>query len=161
MLFRSRRDSSDRKSGSRNHDYAVLTTSPGCSYPRNAVLRMWPTTLAGRQLKTGQAVKLGGYPSDTRFDGMTGLNMWRTRGQLRSSAGEPKLLRTTGFVAQGMSGAPVWRSYGRNSPCGRSQCVVGLLTECAVNSKGQCKLGDSARRAIRITPAVRKAINNH
>ena len=156
-----RRNGSDRKFGSRNHDYAVLTTASGCSYPQNAVLRMWPTTLSGGQLRTGQGLKLGGYPADPRFDGMTGLNLWRTRGQLQSPAGEAKLLRTTGFVAQGMSGGPLWRSYGRNSPCGRAQCIIGVLTECAINSKDLCKLGDSVRRAVRITPAVRKAIRNH
>jgi hypothetical protein len=35
---------------------------------------------------------------------------------------------------------------------------VGILTECAVNGRGQCRLGDSLRRAIRITPSVKAAI---
>jgi hypothetical protein len=37
--------------------------------------------------------------------------------------------------------------------------VVGILTECAVNSRGQCKLGDSLRRAVRITPEVKESID--
>ncbi|MFV2064425.1 MAG: serine protease, partial [Chloroflexota bacterium] len=156
-----RRDSSDRKFGSPAHDYAVLTTSRGCSYPRNSVLRMWPTTLSGGELKTGNVVKFAGYPLDPRFARMNGLNLWRTRGKIQSSRGDAKLLRMTGFVARGMSGGPVWRSFKNNSPCGRSECMVGLITECAVNSKGLCKLGDSVRRAVRITPAVKRAIRNH
>jgi len=156
-----KRDSSDRKFGSPAHDYAVLTTSAGCSYPRNSAMRLWGTTLLGGQLKIGNPVKLAGYPADPRFERMNGLNLWRTRGKVQSSGGDPKLLRTTGFVARGMSGGPVWRSFKNNSPCGRSECVVGVLTECAVNPRGLCKLGDSARRAVRITPAVKRAIRNH
>jgi V8-like Glu-specific endopeptidase len=156
-----RADARDRVFGSRKHDFAVLTTPASCSYPSNAILRMWPTTLPGRQLKTGNAVKLAGYPSDRRYEGMNGLNLWRTSGKLLSSQGEPKLLRLTGLVAQGMSGGPVWRNFNKKSPCGLKQCVVGVLTECAVNDNGLCKKGDSVRRAIRITPAVRKALRNH
>ena len=57
-----------------------------------------------------------------------------------------------------MSGAPVWRSFGTNSPCGRSQCVVGIVTECEVNAKGLCKTGDSDRLSVRITPQVKQSI---
>lgn len=156
-----RSGASDSKFGSRAHDYAVLTTSADCSYPQNAKMRMWATTLAGRELRTGNAIKIGGYPSDPRFEGMNGLNLWRTRGDLTASGSDGALLNMTGFVAQGMSGGPVWRSFGRNSPCGRKQCVIGVATECSVNSKGLCKLGDSVRRAIRISPSVKKAIRNH
>ena len=92
---------------------------------------------------------------------MSGLNQFRTRGKLQPTGADARLLRTTGFVAQGMSGGPVWRTFGQRSPCGRTECVVGVLTECAVNTGGLCKLGDSVRRAVRITPAVRKAIRNH
>lgn len=155
-----RRDAADRVFGSRAHDYAVLTTSPGCSYPRSAILRMLATTVAGRQLRTEQRIGLAGYPADPRFRDMTGLNLWRTRGRLQPSL-ERAILRTTGFVASGMSGGPVWRSYGTASPCGRTRCVVGILTECSVNVRGLCRLGDSPRRAVRITPAVKRAIRNH
>ena len=156
-----RSSATDRRYGSPAHDYAVLTTSAECAYPASAVLRLWPTTRAKGQLSTGDVVKLGGYPSDPRFERMTGLNLWRTRGRLQPSGADGRILRTTGFVAQGMSGGPIWRTFPRRSPCGQSECVVGVLTECAVNSTGLCKLGDSERRAVRITPAVRKAIRNH
>jgi V8-like Glu-specific endopeptidase len=156
-----RRDRADRAFGSRAHDYAVLTTGPGCVYPRNAIMRLWPTARAGAQLKAGNVVKLAGYPADSRFDRMNGLNLWRTRGKLLVGGSDPRLLWTTGFVAQGMSGGPVWRSFTRSSPCGRSECVVGVITECSVNARGLCKLGDSPRRAVRITPNVARAIRNH
>jgi V8-like Glu-specific endopeptidase len=156
-----RRDRRDRVFGSRAHDYAVLTTKAGCSYPRNAVMKLQTTTLAGGELPAGKRIKMAGYPADPRFSGMNGLNLWRTRGRLRSSGGDTRMLYTTGFVARGMSGAPMWRTYGEASPCGRSQCVVGILTECAVNSRGLCKLGDSTRRGVRITPTVRRIIRNH
>jgi len=148
----------DRLFGSRAHDYAVLTTTPDCKYPRSAALRLWPTTPADGELPVGSAIKLVGYPADSRFSDMTGLNLWRSRGRVKPGSNDPRLIDTTGFVAQGMSGGPIWASFEEDSPCGRSQCVVGILTECAVNARGQCKLGDSLRRAVRITPEVRKAI---
>jgi hypothetical protein len=36
-----------------------------------------------------------------------------------------------------------------------------MITECAVNGRGLCRLGDSARRAVRITTGVRQAIRKH
>lgn len=156
-----RTNAADRRYGSPAHDFAVLTTAADCAYPRNAVLRLWPTTRSRGQLSTGDVVKLGGYPADPRFEQMTGLNLWRTRGRLQPSGADARLLRTSGFVAQGMSGGPIWRTFGRRSPCGKTECVVGVLTECAVNTSGLCKLGTSPRRAVRITPAVRKAIRRH
>ena len=149
----------DRLYGSRAHDYAVLTTTPDCVYPRSAALRLWATTPADGELPAGSGIKLVGYPADARFSDMTGLNLWRSRGQVRSGDNDPRLIDTTGFVAQGMSGGPIWAAFGAGSPCGRSQCVVGILTECAVNARGQCKLGDSLRRAVRITPEVRAALD--
>ncbi len=98
--------------------------------------------------------KLSGYPADSRFTGMNGLNLWKTQGKLRAAGSDPRLLNTTGFVAQDMSGGPVWRSFGSSSPCGRAQCVIGILTECEVNGKAQCKTGDSIRRAVRGAVAV-------
>jgi hypothetical protein len=68
------------------------------------------------------------------------------------------MLKTSGFVAQGMSGAPVWRTFGKDSPCGRTQCVVAIVTECEVNKKGLCKRGDRDLLAVRITPTVKEAI---
>lgn len=156
-----RSDASDRSFGSPAHDYAVLTTAPGCAYPRSAVLGLWPTTRSGGQLETGDTVKLDGYPADPRFERMTGLNLWRTRGRVQPTGADAALLSTSGFVAQGMSGGPVWRTFPTDSPCGKNDCVIGVLTECAVNESGLCKLGESVRRAVRITPAVRKAIRNH
>jgi V8-like Glu-specific endopeptidase len=103
-------------------------------------------------------VRTAGYPADPRFQGMTGLNMWRTEGRVRPVRFEIRQLRFTGFVAAGMSGAPVWRSFSKNSPCGRKQCVVGIVTECAINSKGLCKLGLSERLSVRITPQVKRVI---
>ena len=91
---------------------------------------------------------------------MTGLNLWRTEGRLRPNGRDTRLINTTGFVAQGMSGAPVWRSYRTDSPCGRAQCVIAILTECEVNAKGLCKTGDSTRRAIRITPNVKRILRS-
>jgi hypothetical protein len=156
-----KRGRTDRTFGSRAHDYAVLTTKAGCSYPRGAVMQLQTTTLSGGELPVGKRIKMAGYPADPRFSGMNGLNLWRTRGRLKSSGGDGRMLYTSGFVARGMSGGPMWRAYGSGSPCGKAQCVVGILTECAVNGKGLCKLGDSTRRGVRITPAVRKAIRNH
>jgi V8-like Glu-specific endopeptidase len=154
-----KRDSSDRVFGSRAHDYAVLTTKAGCSYPRNAVMRLWATEAYDGQLATGRKVKVGGYPADPRIDGMNAFNLWRTNGEIWPVIPEDlRLLSVNAFVAQGMSGAPVWRSFRRDSPCGRSQCVVGIVVECEVNSKGLCRKGDSSRLAVRITPQVKQAI---
>jgi V8-like Glu-specific endopeptidase len=146
--------------GDRDHDYAVLTVPASCRYPRDAVLPMWATSAGDGQLRTGRQTRLAGYPADPRFSGMNGLNLWRSQGRLLSSS-DPALLSVTGFVAQGMSGAPVWRSFGSGSPCGRSQCVIGLITECVVNARGLCKMGDSPRRAVRITPQVKATIRDH
>lgn len=151
----------DRDFGSRAHDYAVLTTTPDCVYPWNAVLKLWATKASSQKLVPGRLVKMAGYPADPRFAFMNGLNLWRTSGEVLPNGTDGRLLRVTGFVASGVSGAPVWRSFGRNSPCGATHCVVGIVTECAINSKGQCKLGDSPRVAVRITPTVRDKIRNH
>lgn len=156
-----KRNSADGAFGSRAHDYAVLTTKPGCSYPKSAVMRMWATKPFDGKLRVGQRAKLSGYPADPRFGNMNGLNLWKSRGELQPAGSDPRLLNTTGFVAQGMSGAPVWRSFGKNSPCGRAQCVIGIVTECEVNGRGLCKTGDSPRRAVRMTPTVKKAIGRH
>lgn len=156
-----RRDADDERFGSRAHDYAVLTTRKGCSYPRNARMRLWSTSVAEGQLSGGDDVKIGGYPSDPRFEGMNGLNLWRSSGTLVANVLDPQMLFMTGFVAQGMSGGPIWRSFGSGSPCGRKQCVVGVATECAVNRRGLCKLGDSVRRAVRISTEVRREIRRH
>lgn len=153
-----KRNSSDGAFGSRGHDYAVLTTTAGCTFPKNAIMRLWATTPFDGQLRVGQRSKLAGYPADPRVANMNGLNMWKTIGRLRPTGSDSRLLNTTGYVAQGMSGGPVWRSFGKSSPCGRSQCVIGVLTECEVNSRGLCKTGDSPRRSIRITPGVKKTI---
>ncbi len=154
-----KRNSSDRSFGSRGHDYAVLTTASGCSYPTNAIMRLWPTVPFDGSLRVGQRTKLAGYPADPRVSAMNGLNMWKTLGALQPTGSDSRLLNTSGFVAQGMSGGPVWRSFGKSSPCGRSQCVIGIITECEVNGRGLCKSGDSPRRAVRITPSVKKTIN--
>jgi len=155
-----KRDSSDTKFGSRAHDYAVLTTEKGCSYPRNAIMRMWGTEAYDGRLKVGQKTRMAGYPADPRwrYAGMNGLTMWRTEGRVRPVGSDPRMLITTGLVAQGMSGAPVWRSFGDNSPCGRPQCVVGIVTECVVNRNGLCKKDDSPRLGVRLTPQVKQSI---
>ena len=155
-----KKDGNDREFGSRGHDYAVITTAPGCKYPSNAVLRLWATEPFSGRLKVGQTARMAGYPADPRYSGMNGLNMWRTTGEIRKTGSDTRLINTTGFVAQDMSGAPVWRSFSKNSPCGRNQCVVAILTECEVNTRGLCKTGDSNRRAVRITPAVKKILKN-
>lgn len=149
----------DSAYGDRDHDYAVLTVPASCRYPRDAVLPMWATSAGDGQLRTGRQVRSAGYPSDPRFSGMNGLNLWRSQGRLLSNS-DPALLSVTGFVAQGMSGAPVWRSFGKASPCGQSQCVIGLVTECVVNGRGLCRMGDSPRRAVRITPLVKATIRD-
>jgi V8-like Glu-specific endopeptidase len=148
--------SRDSAFGSRYHDYAVLTTK--CTFPQNAILRMWGTDAGDGSLNSGQRVRATGYPVDGRFPGMNGLNMWRTEGRVRPVRNDPRHLRFTGFVSAGMSGGPVWRTYNENSPCGRTHCVVGIVTECAVDSKGRCKLGNSDRIAVRITPHVKQLI---
>ena len=153
-----RRRPRDPAYGSRAHDYAVLTTAADCSYPWNSIMRMWATSASDGDFPVGSKVKLGGYPADPRFADMTGLNLWRSQGEVKPTSDDPRLIDTTGFVAQGMSGGPIWATFGKDSPCGRAQCVVGILTECAVNARGQCKLGDSLRRAVRITPEVKQAI---
>jgi V8-like Glu-specific endopeptidase len=154
-----KRDSADRLFGSRAHDYAVLTTEEGCSYPRNVVMRLWATEAFDGQLDTGRKVTTGGYPADPRIDGMNAFNLWRTNGEIWPVLPEDqRLLSVNAFVAQGMSGAPVWRSFKQDSPCGRTQCVVGIVVECEVNAKGLCRTGDSSRLAVRITPQVKQSI---
>lgn len=156
-----RRNRKDERYGSRAHDYAVLTTEKGCSFPRNAVMRLWATERFERRLDANRRTRLGGYPADPRVDGMNGLTLWRTVGRTNPGIGDSRMLKTTGFVAQGMSGGPVWRNFGKNSPCGRSQCVVGIITECEINDKGLCKRGDKDLLAVRITPIVKRAIQKH
>jgi hypothetical protein len=151
----------DATSGDRDFDYAVITTPPDCVYPKRSILRLWPTTYQDGQLAVDQGITMAGYPSDERFAGMTGLNMWRSRGHLQSSFGDPQRLNVTGFVGHGMSGSAIWRTFRRASPCGRRQCVVGILTECAVNGERQCRLGDSFRRGVRITPQVKRDLRTH
>lgn len=150
----------DSEYGDRRFDYAVLTVPASCRYPRSAVLPLWATSSGDGQLQSGRQVRLAGYPADPRFDHMNGLNLWRSQGRLLTSS-DPSLLAVTGFVAQGMSGAPVWRSYGGASPCGQAQCVIGLVTECVVNGRGLCRMGDSPRRVLRITPLVKATIRAH
>jgi V8-like Glu-specific endopeptidase len=154
-----KRDSSDGDFGSRFHDYAVLTTK--CTYPQNAIMRLWATEAGDGKVRVGQTTRMSGYPADSRYQGMNGLNLWRTEGRVRPVGGDKRLLVTTGFVAQGMSGAPVWRSFSSNPPCGRTQCVVGVVTECAINGKGLCKKGNSDRIGVRITPTVKQVIKKH
>jgi V8-like Glu-specific endopeptidase len=156
-----RRGPSDATFGDRDYDYAVITTARDCLYPKNAILRLWPTTYQDGKLAVGQTITMAGYPADERFANMNGLSMWRSRGRLQSSFGDPRRLNVTGFVGHGMSGAAIWRTFRRNSPCGKRQCVVGILTECAVNGARQCRLGDSFRRAVRITPQVKRDLRTH
>ena len=52
---------------------------------------------------------------------MNGLNMWRSRGHLQSSFGDPQRLNVTGFVGHGMSGSAIWRTFRGASPCGKRQ----------------------------------------
>jgi len=151
----------DKAFGSRAHDYAVLTTKPGCRFPRSSVLRLWATEQGDGALNVGQKVRATGYPADSRFSRMNGLNLWRTEGKVKPIRSDRRQLVFTGFVSTGMSGGPVWRTYkrGSTSPCGRSHCVVGLVTECEVNRKGLCKKGPlSERLAVRITPQVKTTI---
>lgn len=150
--------SRDAVYGSRVHDYAVLTTPKGCRFPTNSVLRMWGTEPADGKLRTGQLVRSAGYPADPRHAGMNGLNMWRTEGRVRPIQSDSRHLLFTGFVSSGMSGGPVWRTFKRDSPCGRKHCVVGIVTECAINGKGLCRNGLSERVAVRITPQVKRLI---
>ncbi len=152
----------DTAFGSRAHDYAVLTTKPGCRFPQNSVLRMWATEHGDGKLKVGQKVRTAGYPADRRFSRMNGFNLWRTEGEIKPNGKDPRQLVFTGFVSSGMSGAPVWRTYksGSASPCGRTHCVVGLVTECEINKNGLCiKKASSERLGVRITPQVKKTIN--
>ncbi len=156
-----RRDAADDSFASSAHDYAVLTVAPGCAISSRHVLRLWATEAGDGQLAAGASSRMAGYPSDRRFAGMSGLNLWRTRGRLWPVSNDDRLLDTTGFVAQGMSGSPVWRGFDGSSPCGRAHCVVGIVTECAVNSRGLCRQGDSLRRAVRITSIVRRTLLSH
>lgn len=155
--------SGDKAFGSRPHDYAVLTTRNGCRFPRNSVLRMWATEHGDGKLKVGQKVRAAGYPADSRFNRMNGLNLWRTEGKVKPVQRDRRHLVFSGFVSRGMSGGPVWRTYksGATSPCGRTHCVVGLVTECEVNKNGLCiRKVSSERLAVRITPQVKKTINS-
>jgi V8-like Glu-specific endopeptidase len=152
---------SDQRFGDRAYDFAVLTTRYGCRYPSNSVLRLWANEADGRQLRDGQRIRLAGYPADPRDPDMNGLSMWRSQGRIQPIADDAAHLGFTGFVAQGMSGAPVWRTFTTDSPCGRRHCVVGVVTECAVDDNGLCKLGNSTRVAVRITHKVKRAIRRH
>lgn len=153
-----RRSAADAAFGSAAHDYAVLTTAEGCLFPESVAMSLWPTSGSDGQLRSGSAIKLSGYPADSRFADMNGLNLWRSQGEVQPSLSDPRLLDATGFVAQGMSGGPIWQTFKDASPCGRGQCVIGILTECAVNGRGLCKLGDNLRRAVRITPTVARSL---
>ncbi|MEX1295957.1 MAG: trypsin-like peptidase domain-containing protein [Candidatus Limnocylindrales bacterium] len=147
----------DRLFGRRTHDYAVLTTK--CTFPKNAVLRLWATEHGDGQLTAGRRIRIAGYPADPRVKGMSGLTMWRTEGRVRPVGVEPRHLHFTGFVAAGMSGAPVWRTYNKSSPCGRRHCVVGIVTECAINERGLCQQGlRTDRLGVRITPQVKQLL---
>ena len=149
----------DKNVGSRAHDYAVLTTT--CKFPRNSILRMWGTAPGDGQLTSGQKIRTAGYPADGRVDRANGLNMWRTEGRVRPASFDPRQLRFTGFIASGMSGGPVWRTFSEDSPCGRTHCVIGIVTECAINGNGQCKLGlGTDRLGVRITPQVKRLIKS-
>jgi V8-like Glu-specific endopeptidase len=155
-----RRGKDDQRYGSRVHDYAVLTTKSGCRFPWKSVMRMWGTEYGDGRLRIGQLIRAAGYPADPRYSGMNGLNMWRTQGRIRPIQSDRRHLIFTGFVSSGMSGGPVWRTYQKNSPCGRTHCVVGIVTECAINGKGLCRNGLSERVAVRITPQVKKLIKS-
>ncbi len=149
----------DQQYGSEAHDYAVLTTK--CRFPQNAILRLWATENGDGSLTSGQKVRAAGYPADGRFDGMDGLSLWRTEGRVRPASFDPRYLRFTGFVASGMSGGPVWRTFAEDSPCGRTHCVVGITTRCAINPNGECRLGlRTDRMAVRITPQVKKLLKS-
>ncbi len=148
----------DQRFGSRVHDFAVLTTPKGCTFPTSAVMRMWATDRGDGNLRPGRLIRTAGYPADPRFSGMNGLNLWRTEGRVKAVDADSRHLFFTGFISSGMSGGPVWRTYKSDSPCGRPQCVVGIVTECAINGKGLCKKGLSERVAVRITPHVKQLI---
>ena len=149
----------DKLFGSEAHDYGVLTTT--CRFPQNSILRLWATTNGDGAMTSGQKVRAAGYPADGRFPGMDGLNLWRTEGRVRPAAYDLRFLQFTGFVASGMSGGPVWRTFAKDSPCGRTHCVVGITTRCAINGNGQCKLGlRTDRMAVRITPQVKKLLQS-
>ena len=152
--------SGDRLFGSRAHDYAVLKVTRGCEFPTGAIMRMWGTEKGDGRLPANKLVRSAGYPADPRWADMTGLNMWRTEGRTKAVNADPRLLFFTGFIANGWSGGPVWRTFKRDSPCGKAQCVVGIVTECAINGKGLCKKGLSERVAVRITPTVRDIIKS-
>jgi V8-like Glu-specific endopeptidase len=156
-----KRGPSDASFGDRDYDYAVITTNADCVYPRGAVLKLWPTTFQDGQLEVDQRITMAGYPSDDRFKDMNGLNMWRSRGHLQSSFGDPQRLNVTGFVGHGMSGSAIWRTFRRDSPCGKRRCVIGILTECEANDSRQCQLGESFRRGVRITPEVKRDLRRH
>jgi V8-like Glu-specific endopeptidase len=156
-----RSSSTDLRYGSRSHDYGVVTTRRGCSYPRNAFLGLRANTVAGGEMPDGVRISLMGYPYDPRFARMDGQYLWRSTGHVIAILAPPTRLYVTGFVARGMSGAPVLRVYGSPSPCGRATCVTGILTECEVNDDGLCRLGLSPRGAVRLTPEVRKALLSH
>lgn len=158
-----RSSASDTRYGSRDHDYAVLTTASGCRYPRDAVLPLLVNTFAGDEAPLGARTRLTGYPSDPRFANMDGLHLWRSDGHVTTQIGPVTRLYVTGYVGKGMSGGPVLRVFRRvsTSPCGRRACVVGILTECVVNSDQLCRRGLSPRGAVRITPEVRGNLRNH
>mgnify|MGYP001812015571 CR=1 FL=1 len=148
----------DKAFGSRPHDYAVLTTKAGCTFPQNSALRLWATEYGDGKLDIGQRVRATGYPADPRWGRMNGLNLWRTEGKVKPFQSTSRHLVFTGFVSMGMSGGPVWKTYNSDSPCGRTHCVVGIVTECEVNAKGLCKRDLSERLAVRITPQVKQLI---
>ena len=122
----------------------------GLPLSENAVLPLWATSANDGQLRSGrhQVGRLPGRPS------LRGHERPQPVAQPGVGVGRPsiRLSSRTGFVAQGMSGGPVWRSFGADSPCGRAQCIVGLLTECAVNSRGLCRMGDSPPRRAHHAP---------
>jgi V8-like Glu-specific endopeptidase len=143
--------------GSEAHDYAVLTTE--CRFPQNAILRLWATENGDGSLTSGEPIRAAGYPADGRYDDMDGLNLWRTVGRVQPAAFDPSFLRFSGFVAAGMSGGPVWRTFAEDSPCGRTHCVVGIVTRCAINPRGYCRQNpESDRMAVRITPQVKRLL---
>jgi hypothetical protein len=148
----------DRRYGSRDHDLAVLTTTRDCVYPSGAVIRMLANSSGSSRLPVGVRTRLAGYPADERYARADGLHLWQSQGHVLSTPFSPARLYVTGYVGRGMSGGPVLRRTKSGSACGGGWCVVGVLTECAMNKNGRCRLGTSPRGAVRITKEVKRSL---
>jgi V8-like Glu-specific endopeptidase len=143
----------DTRYGRGEADFSVLTLASDCGYGAEQVLGLRPTTCGDGQLPAGARLATSGYPyAPNRAPKMDADHLWLTTGHVESCTRRPRLLDFGDFVAPGMSGGPAFTRHATDSPCGRPQCVVAIVTRGALAQGGE---------GVRITPAVAKKLREH